>query len=160
MSAMKWIFGIITALLATAATAQTSEECYPGLGECGETSQMPDMKIDIGTPDDPVAPEPDISADSGTSQDQLVNNTGVSSNGDWFVIAGSFPLDSTDQAMERLQYLRDQGLAAELIETNRYPKLTNGLFAVVVASYSRSEAFRALEGVKGYVPDAYVKKGD
>lgn len=51
---MRCLIALCVAFLALPAAAQTSDDCYPGLGLCEDavTSQMPlPSRIDIGTPD-------------------------------------------------------------------------------------------------------------
>ncbi len=80
--------------------------------------------------------------------------------GDWFVIAGSFPHASIDQANDLMMDLQSGGVNARMVNTDDFSKLRDGLYSVVVASDSRSSAFEQLEQVKRHVPDAYVKKGN
>ncbi len=95
-----------------------------------------------------------------TPKDEPSTPTTSSVAGDWFVIAGSYPHASVAQAEILLHRLQAQGLPVRLVNTDSYAKLSNGLYSVVVATNSRSSAFHALEGVKQYVSDAYVKKGN
>lgn len=149
------VFSLAVAIGAAGATAQGAEdeECYPGLADCEAASQAP-MKINIGTPDESAPAVQDVEPPAETA-----GPSGVSKNGDWFVIAGSFSTDAGHEATQRLVFLQNLGLNAEIILTDHYPRLSNDLLAVVVASYTRDEAFRKLENVKGHVPDAYVKAG-
>lgn len=82
-----------------------------------------------------------------------------SSGGDWLVIAGSYPHGSDAQAMELRSQLRTAGVSADVVNTDHYSNLRNGLYSVVVKSNSKSEAYQLLSSVKRYVPDAYIKKG-
>lgn len=78
--------------------------------------------------------------------------------GDWFVIAGSFPHGSSSDANERLAEVRRGGFDANLVNTDSYSGLTDGLLTIVVARETRERAFAELRRIRSFVPDAYVKK--
>lgn len=77
----------------------------------------------------------------------------------WFVFLGSFTRDEYGKAQERLQYVQGQGYGARIIDTDEYPNLTRGLWAVVVGPYSRARAQSELSRAKSVRADAYVKSG-
>jgi hypothetical protein len=77
----------------------------------------------------------------------------------WYVFLGSFTRDEYGKAQERLQYVRGQGYDARIIDTNEYPNLTRGLWAVVLGPYSKPYAEGQAAKVKSVRPDAYVKSG-
>jgi cell division protein FtsN len=79
--------------------------------------------------------------------------------GNWFVFLGSFTRDEYGKAQERLQYVQGQGYGARIIDTDEYPNLTRGLWAVVVGPYSRARAQSELSRAKSVRSDAYVKSG-
>lgn len=79
--------------------------------------------------------------------------------GDWFVILGSFGHSGRQAAIDRQNWLRSQGVDASIINTDDYPNLRNGLYAVVLGPYSKSAAQSALPTAKRAVSDAYVKSG-
>jgi hypothetical protein len=48
---------------------------------------------------------------------------------------------------------------ARIVDTNKYPNLSNGLYAVVVGPYDKARAERTLASIRGVVGDAYIKSG-
>ena len=80
-------------------------------------------------------------------------------SGSWFVFLGAFTRDEYGKAQERLRYMQGQGYDARIIDTNEYPNLTRGLWAVVLGPYSKSYADSQAAKVKSVRPDAYVKSG-
>jgi len=81
-------------------------------------------------------------------------------SGDWFVIAGSYPHADKSGATARLRALKNSGLPVELIDSNDYLNLSDGLYVLVVPTGSRGAAFSKLTEVQRLVKDAYVKKGN
>ncbi|HYG82291.1 MAG TPA: SPOR domain-containing protein [Pyrinomonadaceae bacterium] len=77
----------------------------------------------------------------------------------WFVFLGSFPKDEYGRAEERLRYMQGQGYDARIIDTDEYPNLTGGLWAVVLGPYSKARAESQLTQAKSVRADAYVKPG-
>ena len=80
-------------------------------------------------------------------------------HGRFFVIMGSFPKAAETSANQRLAHLRDKNIKTHIIDTNNYPNLTNGLYAVVMGPYNRDYAIFKNIKAKELVPDAYVKSG-
>lgn len=81
------------------------------------------------------------------------------STGTWFVILGSFPKDNYEQANQRLQSVRGLGHNVSIIDTNNYPGLRGGLWAVVMGPYSQSYAKSLVVQMKSVRSDAYIKSG-
>jgi hypothetical protein len=78
----------------------------------------------------------------------------------WLVIVGSFPKRNRPAAEERLRALMNTGYEADLIDTDKYPNLRPGLWAVVLGPYeSEAQALEAKDKVRRVMPDAYVKPG-
>lgn len=80
--------------------------------------------------------------------------------GSWFVIMGSYKHNDRGRAVSRRDQLLAKGVDAYLIDTDDYRNLTNGLYAVVLGPYSKSEASAELARVKRHVGDAYIKSGN
>ncbi len=80
-------------------------------------------------------------------------------HGRYFVIMGSFPKADLARAEKRVRFLRDQGIKAHMIDTNNYPNLTDGLYAVVMGPYNRDYAIFKKVRAREAVADAYVKAG-
>lgn len=80
-------------------------------------------------------------------------------SGGWFVILGSFPKDRRDAAEVKLQAVKDDGWFGKIIDTNDYPGLSPGYWAVVVEADSESEANQYKSRLRTEFPDAYVKAG-
>ncbi len=76
----------------------------------------------------------------------------------WFVIAGSWPPEERTKATEQLELLSFNGVKAQIVETKDYPKLTPGLFAVLIGPFNREQADVQLLVVQAVVGDAYVKE--
>jgi cell division septation protein DedD len=79
--------------------------------------------------------------------------------GKWFVVLGSFPHADRRKATHRQSSLQSQGIDAALIDTDDYPNLTDGYYAVVLGPYSKATAQRTLQTARQYIADAYVKAG-
>jgi len=79
--------------------------------------------------------------------------------GRFFVIMGSFPKAALPRANKRLAQLHDKNINSHIIDTNNYPNLTNGLYAVVMGPYNRDYAIFKNIKARQLVPDAYVKSG-
>lgn len=79
--------------------------------------------------------------------------------GTWFVIVQTLGRTDRARAQERSQSLRNHGFEAQVVETDKYPKLRNGFLAVVLGPYSRPEAQNVLRRVRSVAPDAYLKSG-
>lgn len=80
-------------------------------------------------------------------------------SGTWFVFFGAFPKDQYYKADERLQYVRRAGYDASIIDTDNYPNLSGGLWAVVSGPYSKSYAEDLAAQAKSVRSDAYIKSG-
>ena len=80
-------------------------------------------------------------------------------HGRYFVIMGSFPKADLRRAQKRVQNLHDQEINVHMIDTNEYPNLTNGLYAVVQGPYNRDYAIFKRVRAKELVADSYVKSG-
>jgi uncharacterized caspase-like protein len=76
----------------------------------------------------------------------------------WGVIIASYPKAEAAQARSILKDARNNGLQAELIDTDNYPRLAPGLYAVVIGAGSRDAALAGQNYVKELYPDAYAKQ--
>lgn len=77
----------------------------------------------------------------------------------WCVVAGSFPRRDLEAAERRQLQMRRADLPVQLLDSNEYPMLTADLWVVCVGFFgSREAAGGALERVRAFVPDAYVKR--
>ncbi|MCP4307559.1 MAG: SPOR domain-containing protein [bacterium] len=115
----------------------------------------------------PVPPTPTSSPSFGTGigspgaaspGSALAPNPGTVT-GSWFVIAGSFPQANPSEARHQEDRLRALGFPAVTIDTNNYPNLSNGLYAVVLGPSDRATAELNLNVIRGTVGDAYLKDG-
>lgn len=79
--------------------------------------------------------------------------------GKWLVIAGSYPHGSVANANKRLRQLQGQGLNVEIIDSDNFSNLRNGLFVIVIRTNNKTSALRELTGMQAYVSDAYIKQG-
>lgn len=81
---------------------------------------------------------------------------------DYFVIVGSFSAYGSGHyhAQQRLARVQACGLAnAHIVATNEYPNLRNGLYAVVLGTYTWGRAHEELARARYCISDAYVKSG-
>lgn len=95
----------------------------------------------------------------------LTSTAAMASDGepdDYFVIVGSFPAYGNGgyQAQQRLSRVQGCGLSgAHIVSTDNYPNLRNGLYAVVLGSYTWDYAQSVLGQARYCIGDAYVKSG-
>lgn len=78
--------------------------------------------------------------------------------GNWLVILGSFPKVQSDRAEQRANLCQASGYGARVIDTDQYPKLTPGLWAVILGPYSKDQALDMRNKTRSIVRDAYVKE--
>lgn len=76
----------------------------------------------------------------------------------WFVILGSFPHAEAAKARQRASAMRGRGYDVEIIDTNDYRSLSDGLYSVVMGPYKKSTAQRELGGARQVIRDAYIKE--
>lgn len=116
----------------------------------------------LPVPSTPGSPSPGATGVVGSGEAGA--GTGSAPNpgmatGSWFVITGSFPQTNPNEAKAREDSLRSQGFPAITIDTNHYPNLSNGLYAVVLGPSDRATAEINLNAIRGTVGDAYIKNG-
>ena len=80
-------------------------------------------------------------------------------SGKWFIILGSYPKAESNRANERLNFIRQRGYDARIVESDDYPNLKSGLLVVVMGPFARSEAEGIKNKMRSVVPDAYAKSG-
>lgn len=133
-------------------------------------SECPDLQTTIELALAPLPPEEEPAREtpetSTTATDAAAPAVPAPSSldqapiGDWFVLAGALPHSDRGEADRRAAQLRQDGLNVEVIDTDDYSNLRDGLFAIVVRSGSKDEAQSKLQKVRSHVQDAYVKKGN
>jgi hypothetical protein len=79
--------------------------------------------------------------------------------GRWFIIIGTYPKTDLSKANERLGFVRYKGYDAHLIDTDDYPNMKDGLWAVVIGPYRKDYAQELADKVRAVFPEAYVKSG-
>jgi cell division septation protein DedD len=89
----------------------------------------------------------------------VTKRTPQPASGTWFVFLSSFPRNNYEKANQRLQYVQGLGYDASLIDTDNYPGLSGGLWAVVMGPYSKSEAKSVAAQMKSVRSDVYIKSG-
>jgi uncharacterized caspase-like protein len=107
----------------------------------------------------PPAPAPEVETATREAEPDDGADIPQAGGGNWFVVLGSFPHADRRKATRRLNSLQSQGIDAELIDTDDYPNLTDGYYAVVLGPYSKATAQRTLPNARQYVADAYIKAG-
>jgi hypothetical protein len=95
-----------------------------------------------------------ISASANTSTSSKL----TSAEGNWLVIAGSWPPSQQAKVAARLALLSKNDIAADRIKTDDFPGLTPGLVAVVLGPMSKDAALAQLQTVQSVVPDAFIKE--
>jgi hypothetical protein len=78
--------------------------------------------------------------------------------GNWLVIAGSWPTSQQGKVTARLKLLSENGITAKAVKTDNYSALTPGLVAIVLGPTSRESALAQLQTVQSVVPDAFIKE--
>jgi serine/threonine protein kinase len=89
----------------------------------------------------------------------MTNSTalGTAQKGNWLVVVGSYPKAERFKANERLSYLRGLGYDAYIVDTDGYPNLRGGLWAVVMGPYSKSYAKDMVSKLRPTIRDVYIK---
>lgn len=136
-------------------TLQAFQDAY---GDCkiyaslarSKISQLNAQMQELARADDDTT-----SMSAGASLAQDVENR---RNHPWLLIFGSFGRDGYEDATALAANLRRHGVASDVINSDDYPKLTNGLSVVVWRFASKSEAMSQLRFARGLVSDAYVKR--
>jgi hypothetical protein len=99
----------------------------------------------------------------GASSQQATTNAAPSATqapeGRWFIMIGTYPKTDLNKANERLSFVRYKGYDARLIDTDDYPNMKDGLWAVVLGPYRKDYAQELADKVRAVFPDAYVKSG-
>jgi hypothetical protein len=100
---------------------------------------------------------------STSSQSPATTNTAPSPTptpeGRWFIILGTFPKTDLNKANERLIFARHKGFDARLIDTDEYPNLKDGTWAVAMGPFRKENAQKLINDVRPVFSDAYVKSG-
>ncbi|MDO9418602.1 caspase family protein [Pararhizobium sp.] len=78
--------------------------------------------------------------------------------GGWFVIVGSYPHADRAKARSRANLMANKGFNAQIIDTDEYSSLRDGLYSVVMGPYKKSTAQKQLSRVKRQIGDAYIKE--
>ena len=80
--------------------------------------------------------------------------------GDWFVVVGG-ARNAADPAISARQRQLDRAGVTDThtIDSDAYPNLNPGLTVLVIGPMPQAEARSRLRGVRGVVPDAYIKSG-
>ncbi|MDR1166715.1 MAG: SPOR domain-containing protein [Deltaproteobacteria bacterium] len=78
----------------------------------------------------------------------------------WLVIVESIPKSARDKAEEALTRQKRKGIDLSLIDTDAYPRLKNGMWALALGPYeSKAEADLAAAEIKPKVRDLMVRRG-
>lgn len=80
-------------------------------------------------------------------------------SGKWFIILGSYPRAESNKANERLNFIRERGYDARIVDSDNYPNLKGGLWVVVMGPFARNDAEGLKNKMRSIVPDAYAKSG-
>jgi hypothetical protein len=79
--------------------------------------------------------------------------------GRWFIIFGTYPKTERNKANERVSFVKYKGYDARLVDTNEYPNLKDGTWAVVMGPFRKDYAQGVANEVRAVFPDAYIKSG-
>jgi hypothetical protein len=78
----------------------------------------------------------------------------------WLVIVESIPKSQRDKAEEALARQRRRGVELSIMDTDAYPRLKSGLWALALGPYdSKREAEAAAAAIKSKVKDFMVRRG-
>ena len=98
-----------------------------------------------------------------SSQQDATTNTAPGATptpeGRWFIVFGTYPKTELSKANERLSFVKYKGYDARLIETDDYPNLKDGTWAVVMGPFRKDYAQEVANKVRSVFSDAYVKSG-
>jgi hypothetical protein len=78
---------------------------------------------------------------------------------EWFVILGSYPKAEINKAKTRREFIRARGYDSQIIDSDQYPNLRDGLWVLVKGPYFKIDAERIRNKMRALVPDAYAKSG-
>lgn len=79
--------------------------------------------------------------------------------GQWFVVLESFPQSARHMADKRAEKLTGIGRQVNVVDTDLYPKLPSGLWALVLGPFPEAEAQEVLSEVRPRMPEAYATSG-
>lgn len=112
-----------------------------------------------------VSPQVSVSSTPGpaaapTPKVEATKPAPVPKAGGWFVVLGSYPKSQMNKANERLGFLQARGYDAYIIDTDNYPNLSGGLWAVVTGPYAKKDAQDAANRMRSINPERpYIKLG-
>lgn len=83
----------------------------------------------------------------------------TSSSGEkiWYVMLGGFKDTNMANAATRLNYIRQHGYNAYMVDTNDYQNFDPNLHAVVMGPYTKSDAESMANQLRPIQPDVYIK---
>ena len=78
----------------------------------------------------------------------------------WFIVLGSYDRKDLALAQDQAERLAGRGLTVTLADTDDFPNLKDGLWAVALGPFNTTEAAeKMVRRARGLVPDAYIKSG-
>lgn len=140
------IVPLSVSLLLSVSALQALAQMPPKMDEPVSQTVMPPV-MEQATPELPA----DIPVEKSSG------NNVETTTAPWVVITGSYSEAQFEAALKRRDGLRDAGYDALIIDSYDYPKLTDGLWVVVLEEQSRAQALAMVENVQAEVPDAYAK---
>lgn len=76
----------------------------------------------------------------------------------WVVIVGSYQQWEIEKAQQRRNMFVSDGYAAQIIDSNNFPRLTGNLYVVVINADGRNQAKSLASRIKSTYGDAYAKQ--
>jgi formylglycine-generating enzyme required for sulfatase activity len=99
-----------------------------------------------------------------SSPEQLPNLAGktvapVFTENKWLVILGSDLKEDRHKAEERLALVQPHCSGVRIVDTQDYPNLRSGFWAVIAGPFDKETAIKEKQRLSSVVPDAFVKSG-
>ena len=128
------------------------ESIYPGVSD-SEDTPISGLSFEWEPSANNAAPTQPASTPR-TDPDPLKSSA---PSGNSFLVLGSYPKTERARAEQRLSFIQGRGYDARLVDTDSYPTLRPGLWAIVMGPYSKGYARQLAPQLRAVVPDAYVK---
>jgi formylglycine-generating enzyme required for sulfatase activity len=77
----------------------------------------------------------------------------------WLVVLGSYLKEDRQKAEEMLALLQPHSSGVRIVDTQDYPNLRSGLWAVVAGPFDKDTAEREKQRLRPIVPDTFIRSG-
>lgn len=164
-----WTHFVIIALLALIAGGgvvwllRSGNNANPNAGPVNGTRETVGKPSSTEPASTPASTTPDRGKPSAPAQPAatpiVTEPNPQPASGTWFVILGSFTKNRRDAAEQKLQTVRSAGYQVSIIDTDDYPALSPGYWAVAAGPMAQSAAKTLRGQMLSAFPDAYAKSG-